>query len=149
MKKLIKSAWFKSMYKWGRVFKVNNGFFFVVNIPDDLVGCSGSRCSHCGSKSAYCYQVCKKCNLPFIGPFGFPQIIVWRSLAIEKRKSIVEEIFINTGDRGRLGYVGMPPVPLTFDELGVFMKNTYEYCESSFSDVHGVIPKDIGCILLH
>ncbi|MDP1619432.1 MAG: hypothetical protein Q8M12_00365, partial [bacterium] len=77
----------------GKVFKVGNSFFFAAQIPDDSVGCSGSRCSCCNGKVAYCNHVCKHCGLPFVGPCGFPQLPHWEAMSIDMRIDMVEMVF--------------------------------------------------------
>ena len=76
-----------------RVFKIGDSFHFAVQIPDDSVGISGSRCSNCGSEVAYCHQICRQCKLPFIGPFSFPQLPDWESLTPDKKRTMVEEVY--------------------------------------------------------
>ena len=101
----------------GKVFKISDSFFFAAQIPDDSVGISGSRCSNCGGEAAYCHQLCRKCNLPFVGPFGFPQWPKWKRMAPGVKVLVVEEVFHNGNNRGRLGYTNVEAVPLSPEEL--------------------------------
>ncbi len=102
-------------------FKVGDSFRFTAQIPDDSVGCSGSRCSECGAKSAYCEQFCSTCNLPFIGPFDFPQWSDWMKLGSVERWKLVERIF-NEPSRGRLGSVNVLSIPLVPQEVSAVEK---------------------------
>jgi len=101
----------------GKVFKIGDSFFFAVQVPDDSVGCSGSRCSNCNHASAYCHQVCRQCGLPFVGPFGFPQLPEWMTLSLDRKEITVKEIYCQSGKRGRLGYANVELFPLTPCEL--------------------------------
>ena len=101
----------------GKIFKIGKGFHFAVQVPDDTVGCSGSRCSWCNTRTAYCHQICRHCYLPFVGPFGFPQLPEWETLTPEERRREVEEIYCHDSRRGRLIYTNVDFVPLTPKEL--------------------------------
>jgi hypothetical protein len=102
----------------GKVFRVDDSFFFAAQIPDNSVGCSGSRCSNCGAKTAYCVQICRECDLPFVGPCGFPQISGWEKLSLGEKTKMVKEIYRHEDkQRGRLGYKNIASVPLTPEEL--------------------------------
>lgn len=141
-KKMIRMAIQES-----RIFKIGYSFLFAVQIPDDSVGISGSRCSYCDNKTAYCEQICRQCKLPLIGPFGFPQLPKWESLTPEKRKTMVEDIYCHKNDRGRLGYVNVEPVPLTKEELRKVEKLEH-HDANLFHLTHDVTPQNISGILL-
>lgn len=130
-----------------KIFKIGNGFLFAVQIPDDSVGCSGSRCSNCGNEAAYCYQTCRQCKLPFIGPLGFPQLPDWESLTLDEKRTMVEEIYCHHDNRGRSGYANVEFVPLTFDELNKVEKLQYHDAEL-FLLAHKVDPQKIRASLL-
>lgn len=99
-----------------RAFKIGNSFVCAVSIPDKSVGCSGSRCSNCNSPSSYCYQICRTCKMPFIGPFGFPQINTWKTMTLKERGMLAKKIFLEKERHGRLGYVNVAYIPLVRDE---------------------------------
>jgi len=124
-----------------RLFKANNSFLFAAQIPDDSVGCSGSRCSNCGNKTAYCNQRCFWCGFPFIGPFGFPQISEWELLSKGEKGALVEGIY-HQHDNGRMGYVNVDWVPLTEAELSEIELLDIEKAHY-FKSTHSVSPKEI------
>lgn len=100
-----------------RAFKFgSNSFVCAVSIPDDSAGCSGSRCSNCDSPSAYCHQICRTCRLPFIGPFGFPQINIWKTMTLKERGMLAKKIFLEKERQGRLGYLNVAYIPLNRNE---------------------------------
>lgn len=127
-------------YKGGKVFKFENSFIFVAQVPDILVGISGSRCSFCDNKVAYSHQVCKKCKLPFIGPLGFPQITKWEKLSVKKRRDMVAEIFRDY-QKSRVG-CSTPQVPLCLDDIDT-VENLEKSQAYSFQNSHGFNPKEI------
>ena len=122
-----------------RIFKVGNSFPFAVQIPDNEVGISGSRCTYCGSSVAYCEQICKHCDLPLIGPTGFPQLPEWRKLSTSEKLMLVEEVYTQDRDAGRLGYPNARNVPLNFSDL-----ETIECLRDEdarlFKSAHGIWP---------
>jgi hypothetical protein len=132
----------KKAFQKNRVFKIGSGFLFAVQIPDDSVGCSGSRCSNCSNSVAYCEQRCKHCGFPFIGPFGFPQISVWETLSPEQKRTIVEEVYVHYGNRGRLLYTNVEPVPLTSRELKK-IERISEQEDEYFLSTHFISAKEI------
>ena len=131
----------------GRLFKVDNSFLFAVQIPDDSVGISGSRCSNCDSGVPYCDQVCKSCNTPFIGPSGFPQSHAWKRLSLERKKGRVEEVYTHR-NHGRLRWGNVLDVPLDPTELSTLegLPLNGQDCEA-FRSVHGVSPQEVRRIL--
>lgn len=130
-----------------KVFKIGNSFVFAVQIPDDSVGCSGSRCSNCNNESAYCYHICRQCKLPFIGPSGFPQLSDWESLTPDKKRRMVEEVYCHYNNRGRLAYTNVEFVPLTLDELKE-VERLKDRDVKLFLSTHEVDPQKIKEILL-
>ncbi|MCK4554562.1 hypothetical protein KAU19_06430 [Candidatus Parcubacteria bacterium] len=136
-RKLLKKATQES-----RIFKIGNGFFFAAQIPDDSVGGSGSRCTNCNKETIYCHQICRQCKLPFIGPFGFPQLPVWESLTPDEKRTMVEEIYCHSGDRGRLLYTNVEHIPLTLNELAKVERLKYRNADL-FLSAHGVAPQKI------
>lgn len=130
-----------------RLFKIGYSFLFAVQVPDDSVGISGSRCSNCDNEVAYCNQRCIQCGFPFIGPFGFPQFILWKTLSSAEKRIMVEDIYANHGRRGRLGYTNVEFVPLTKDELKKIEKLKYHHAEY-FLSTHAISPQEIKKTLL-
>jgi len=107
----------KKAIQENRIFKIGSSFLFAVQVPDDSVGCSGSRCSNCSNAVAYCNHRCKHCGFPFIGPFYIPQLSAWEILSSEQKRTIVEDVYAHRSNRGRLLYTNVKPVPLTLKEL--------------------------------
>jgi hypothetical protein len=107
----------KEALEENRLFKIGNSFLFAVQIPDDTIGCSGSRCSNCNGSVAYCNHRCEYCGFPFVGPFGFPQLPVWETFSSEQKRTAVEDVYAHRSNRGRLLYTNVEFVPLTSDEL--------------------------------
>lgn len=130
----------------GRAFKIMSSFVFAAQIPDDSVGCSGSRCSNCEGSTAYCEQFCRNCGLPFVGPSGFPQWTEWQNYEPEKRKGLVTKVFFYT-DRGRLGYANVAYVPLGEQELCEVEKLSGHEA-TLFAETHSVEPRNLRNILL-
>ncbi|MCK5286041.1 MAG: hypothetical protein KAJ58_02335 [Candidatus Pacebacteria bacterium] len=130
----------------GRSFKVEGSFKFAVQIPDNAIGCSGSRCSNCDNKEVYCHQICKECGLPFVGPFGLPQLPIWESMSFSKRKALVLKIFKHKKNRGRMEYIGIRFIPMTPREL-LRIETLDEKGAESFLCVHGVSPGNMKNIL--
>ncbi|MCK4918722.1 MAG: hypothetical protein KAS02_02975 [Candidatus Pacebacteria bacterium] len=131
-------------FQQGRSFQIEGSYKFAIQIPDNAVGRSGSYCSNCGNEESYCHQVCRECGLPFIGPFGLPQLPAWGSLSLNKKKALVLEIFTNFKNRGRMEYEGVRFIPLTPAELAEVEKNGVE---ELFLGVHGVSPNNLKNIL--
>ncbi|MCK4539618.1 hypothetical protein KAU09_00510 [Candidatus Parcubacteria bacterium] len=131
----------------GRIFKIGKGFFFAVQIPDDTVGGSGSRCSYCNASIVCCHQICRHCDLPLIGPFGFPQLPEWELFTLEEKRMTVEEIYCHHGNRGRLLYTNVEHIPLTFDELTKVEEINYHDADL-FLLAHEIAPQKIREILL-
>lgn len=131
-----------------KAFKIGEGFIFAAQIPDDSIGCSGSRCSNCNSKTAYCIQMCEECGLPFIGPFGFPQLPEWESLTLEQKRKLVEKVYFHDAHRGRLVATNVRPVPLTRGELhdveAYYDIPGFAPLAGTFLSAHGVSPQEIG-----
>lgn len=138
---MFKKVFYKTLRK-NKVFKIGNSVLFAVQIPDDSVGCSGSRCSNCNSKAAYCHQICRQCKLPFIGPFGFPQLPDWESLTLDEKSTMVEEVYCHHSHRGRIEYVNVDFVPLTSDELNEVEKLQHRDARF-FLLTHEVAPQKI------
>ena len=126
----------------GRLFKVSGSFIFAAQIPDDSVGCSGSRCSNCNNKAAYCNQRCLWCGFPFIGPSGFPQIFEWSSLVLEAKKDLIERVYRSFSSKGRLGYSNVEYVPLTSEDLKL-IEELNEEDAKHFSSTHSISHKEI------
>ena len=134
-------------YRSGKVFKLEDSFIFAAQIPDNSVGISGSRCSFCDNEVAYCHQVCKKCKLPFIGPFGILQITTWEKLNVEEKRNVVAEVFKDY-QKSRVEYAGVPQVPLRLGNV-VVVENLEGWQAHSFQDSHGIAPKNIRQYLSH
>ena len=130
-----------------RVFKIGNSFLFAVQIPDDSVGGSSSRCSNCNNKTVYSNQICRKCQLPFIGPFGFPQLPKWEALSPKEKRTMVEEIYCHCNNRGRIEYTNAENVPLTLGELAKVEGLRYHDADL-FLSAHEVVSENIREILL-
>ncbi len=129
-----------------RLFKVGSSFLFAVQIPDDSVGCSGSRCSNCNNTVAYCEQRCTSCGFPFIGPSGFPQFSKWKTLDSSRKRILVEDVYASGVSRGRLGYSNVEFVPLTVRELSRVER--LEGCDARhFISAHLISPKVIRVTL--
>jgi hypothetical protein len=126
----------------GRIFHVGGSFLFAAQIPDDTVGCSGSRCSNCNEGVAYCNQRCEHCGFPFVGPSGFPQFPKWRTSSLEQRMMFAYDVYLHYSDRGRLGYQNVAYVPLTPEELEETEKIADDQ-EDLFSLTHSISPKEI------
>ena len=133
---------FREALKENRLFKIGNSFLFAVQIPDDTVGCSGSRCSNCNTAVAYSNQRCKNCGFPFVGPFGFPQFLVWETLSSEQKRIAVEDVYAHEGNRGRLLCTNVKFVPLTVEELQRIERIT-EREDRYFRLVHSISAKEI------
>lgn len=125
-----------------RIFAIDNSFHFAVQVPDDSVGISGSRCSNCENVVAYCDQRCTSCGLPFIGPVGFPQFSEWKDLSANRKRITVEDVYARDNTRGRLGYANVEFVPLTPNELNEIEKLAGDAVEH-FISVHGISPQKI------
>lgn len=123
-----------------KIFKVGYSFYFAVQVPDNTVGISGSRCSNCNGEVVYCEQVCKHCNMPFIGPFGFQQLSIWKTKTSAAKRMLVEEIYSREKERGRLEYIGVNYVPLTPVELVMVEKLE---CNNDFFSAHGIYLHEI------
>jgi hypothetical protein len=126
-----------------RTFKIGNSFEFAIQIPDNTVGCSGSKCSNCGNDAAYCDQVCQTCRLPFIGPHGFPQLPTWQALSSNDKLHLVETIYGSSINEGRLGYDGISFVPLTLQELEKLEKTFESIDHERFYRVHRITLKEL------
>ncbi len=124
-----------------RLFKVGNSFIFAAQIPDNSVGCSGSRCSNCNNDAAYCQQRCLWCGFPFIGPSGFPQFSKWKNLPPASKTKLVEDVYMRT-NKGRLGYSNVKFVPLNNQELEAIEKLNSLDAEY-FLSTHSISPKEI------
>ena len=127
-----------------RLYRVDDSMIFAVQIPDDSVGCSGSRCSNCDGAVAYCEQICKHCYMPLIGPTCLPQIDRWRLLSREERKVRVKFVF-GCKDHGRHGYANVLSIPLTEEELNQFEKASPQD-QKSVQRVHGVSLRTLQCM---
>lgn len=119
-----------------RTFRVDDSFKFAVQIPDNTVGCSGSRCTNCGSKVAYCNHVCNSCQRPFIGPFGFPQLPIWQAMSSDKKQAMVVEIY-RRENHGRLMWGNVQAMPLTERELAPLV-NLGFHDAIHFISTHGI-----------
>ena len=106
---------FEKLRGENRVFTVGRSFAFAVQTPDESCGCSASRCSNCDSVVAFCDDICENCNLPLVGPFGFPPYLKWKLMSPGEKRVEVEEVFCRE-NHGRLRCVNVPNVPLTFVE---------------------------------
>lgn len=137
----------KKALRKNRIFRVGKSFLFAVNIPDDTIGISGSRCSNCGSPGAYCIQRCRHCGFPLIGPFGFPQLPTWKIISPEQKITMVKEVFAQASKRGRIEYLGISSIPLTAEELNAVEHLPREE-DAAFSHVHKIAPKEIRKTLL-
>lgn len=102
---------FERLHEEGKVFTIGKSFALAAQIPDDSQGCSASRCSNCNGVVAYCHNICEHCGLPFVGPFGIPNILEWQTLSTADKRTWVEEVF-SSPNHGRLGIVNAPCVPL-------------------------------------
>jgi hypothetical protein len=100
----------------GKFFTIGDSFRFAAQIPDEKVGISGSRCSNCDGAVAFCQEICKHCGLPFVGPFGFPDIDAWRQLDESEKRTWVERIFLRK-NHGRMTCVNVMTMPLVETEL--------------------------------
>ncbi len=129
------------------VYKVNGSFGFAVQVPDNRVGISGSRCSACGEPTAYSVQICEKCGLPFIGPFGFPQYEEWVKLSDIEKNDFILNVFHDMPARGRILRSGVPFFPLTMKELVSVEKFTGEDSEQ-FKLNYGMYPQELRSVLL-
>lgn len=109
----------------GKLFRVGNSYLLAAQIPDDSVGCSGSRCSNCESNTAYCEEICGQCELPFVGPFGFPQLPSWKKMSVERRIKKVEKVY-DSKNHGRLGCGNAYLIPLNPSELEKFETGDWE-----------------------
>lgn len=125
----------------GRAFKVSGSCVFAAQIPDESVGCSGSRCTHCDGQAAYCDQICRYCKLPFIGPVGFPQFTRWKRLGSIEKLTLVDKVY-RVPNRGRLEYANVKNVPLTLDEAkGIVILTGNE--AAAFYEVHKMDPRNV------
>ncbi len=132
--------------KESNVYRVEGSFAFTAQIPDDSVGCSGSRCANCDTEVPYCNQICRYCGLPFVGPGGFPQYPTWTTLSTNEKMTLFISAF-NSYRRGRLGYANVAFVPLTSDELTEVEE--LEGREANlFELTHKISPKKIREVLL-
>lgn len=129
-----------------KLFKVRDSFVFAVQIPDDSVGCSGSRCSNCDNSVAYCNQRCLWCGFPFIGPSGFPQIMKWRTLPAIIKNDLVEAVYMRR-NKGRLGYSNVAFVPLTSKELEI-VESLKGQAAEYFLSTHSISTEEIRKTLL-
>lgn len=136
----------KKAVRESRIFAVGSSFLFAAQIPDDLVGCSGSRCSNCNGAVAYCQQRCKHCGFPFVGPFGFPQITEWQALSPSQKRTMAEDMYAHRSKRGRLEYVDIKFIPLNPWELGEIERMSDRDAEY-FLSAHGIDPKKIRVTL--
>ncbi|PCI28211.1 hypothetical protein COB55_04265 [Candidatus Wolfebacteria bacterium] len=125
-----------------KVFAVDKSCRFALNIPDNEVGCSGSRCSSCGGKVVYCNHLCKHCKLPFVGPFGLPQLPEWNLLESSAREELAQQIFHST-NHGRMTYSNVDSVPLTQLEAKIVAGPTEDEV-SGFEQTHGESPLEIA-----
>jgi hypothetical protein len=107
------------MHVQERIFSIEKSFWFAVLVPDDTVGCSGSRCANCGNSLAYCDQFCPQCQFPLVGPFELPQYPEWEKFCVGQRVSKVERIFFSRG-HGRIEHGNVESIPLTIVELENF-----------------------------
>lgn len=91
------------MKRQRQVFNADNGVTFAVQVPDDSIGCSGgSWCSNCWGKVAYCNERCSYCNLPFLGPFGIPQVEMWELMDNNQRMAVVNTVYRECPNGGRI-----------------------------------------------
>lgn len=74
----------------------------VAQIPDPTRGCSASICSNCQEKVAYCHARCNGCDMPFIGPFGFPPIQEWDQLTDQEKEGLVRRVCEEEDHYGKL-----------------------------------------------
>lgn len=111
---------FANWFREDRVFSVGDSIKFAAQIPDDSVGCSGSRCTNCMAPVAYCNQVCRTCGYRLIGPFGFPQFSEWEKLSLQEKRACIDRVFA-AENHGRSGYSGVPEVPLSREEAEQFV----------------------------
>ncbi len=128
-------------------FTIGSSFRFAVQIPDDSVGCSGSRCSNCDGKGAYCNHICRHCLFPLIGPFSFPQIHIWQAMGPDEQLKRVEDAYCHAKDRGRLMYANVMAFPLNeYDLANVEGLDSHD--SDLFSDTHGVTPSQVRALML-
>ena len=106
----------KAIYE-NKLFKIEDSFLFAVQIPDNSVGCSGSRCSYCEKEVLYGDHVCQHCKTPFIGPFGFPHIKIWERMLWWEKWKKVGEIYSHYPNYGRIAYTNVLHFPLNPNEL--------------------------------
>lgn len=125
----------------GGLFRVGNSFFFAVNVPDNSVGCSGSRCSNCLEKTAYCEHLCSNCGFPFIGPFGVPQIAIWEQLSPRQKMTVVENVW-DGWTKGRLIIANHRFFPLTPGELHEITRSDIQTL-ALFEYLYGMLPQEI------
>jgi hypothetical protein len=124
--------------KQNRLYRIADSFIFAVQIPDGNVGCSGSRCTNCNSKTAYCIHLCTQCGFPFVGPYGFPQISEWDQMNVLEKSELIEKIY-SSENHGRITYTNVEHVPLTPNEA----KRVTHYSPddtNSFTHTHGKDP---------
>lgn len=131
--------------KQGKVFKLEDTFYFAVQVPDETVGCSGSRCSNCNTRVDYSEQFCENCQLPFIGPHGVQQIEQWKQLSPEGRNLLVKTVF-EKKNHGRIVSSGAA-FPLTPEELAVFKELEYGELVSFFPS-NGIYPGEVEDMLM-
>ena len=135
----------KKAIEEGRIFRIGDSYLLAAQIPDDSVGCSGSRCSNCNSDTAYCKDICGQCELPFVGPFGFPQLPSWKKMSVEKRIKKVEEVY-GSENHGRLGCVNAMLTPLNPREWKEFETGDWDK-KQMFFYVHNLSWQKLGQIL--
>ncbi len=123
-------------------FRLGAGFRFAAQIPDDSVGCSGSRCTNCGAGVAYCNQVCRGCGLPLIGPWGFPQFPEWLMLTGPEKQAKVEDVYYHERNHGRHGCLNVKDFPLTPNEAKGLV-TIVEHDEELFTATHGISPQKL------
>ena len=115
-----------------------NSFGCTPQIPDDSFGSDASRCGNCGKKATYYDQICRSCNVPFIGPIGFPQWIEWQKLSPTEKNALIKEVCASE-KYGRIGYKNVAFMPLTAEELFKIERLSAEDAQC-FARRHGIVP---------
>ena len=121
-----------------KLFKFADSFFFAAHIPDNDNRCTGSRCTNCKGKSVFCYQICRNCGFPFVGPFyNMVPILDWKCLNASERTLLMEEVYLSKR-HGRLTFLNVAPIMLNPEAVKSTLETITKTGKDNFKQTHGI-----------
>lgn len=100
LEKNMKTISFEQRRASGRIFIINRKMFAVA-LRQKRRGCSASVCGNCHEPVAFADGSCPNCQLPFIGPFGMPELDEWERMSPRAKEKLARKIY-HRPKQGRL-----------------------------------------------